>query len=445
MADDASQNTTTNDQMQINPAPVNPEPVAPAMPSMPAAEAPKLEVAQPTAVPAAPAAPTVAANQTDENKNVFTELFGNDQSQKGAALMDTVVDQQNKKNKSMFGKASEKLSGLKKKKGDKKMLVRKTGPGKLLLRVSVILLIVTMGYFFTQNWADFTWLGANMAQKATIAEEQVGTLETEILVQKFLSGALLLDQYSTLADEYIYYIDQSDSDYVSANKRNDYEEAAEQMRPDLIEVLTQAQDYVGASVEYDDRLAAEALVDEFIIELRSKSGDIDESTLLQDIQDLETTKTLISNAGFRNTFATYKLEEITDSELEEIYSSYNEISLSVTAIINDIKASRTNWSEYLAEIENLTKEVDPLFKTQYEGSITINDISLNENSITISGQAVTDDSKNFTLISNLIDTYEASDTFMNAQDRSYSKSGNEESYSGSFRISMQIEDLTETK
>lgn len=461
MANGDSQNPTSDGQMQINPAPVNPAPTAPATPAEPAATAPaapqavpampsmpeakpEAEAAQPAAPAAAPAAPVSAANTTEENKNVFTELFGDDQSQKGAALMDSVLDQQDKKSKSMFGKDSKKLAGFKKK-GKNKLAIRKTGPGKLLLRASVILLIATMGYFFTQNWDGFTWFGANMAQKAALAEENVEVLETEILVQEFLAGALLLDQYSTLADEYLYYMDQSESDYVSANKQDDYAEAAEDMRPDLVDLLDQAQTYTGENVDYEDRLDAEALVDELITELRAKSGQVDETTLLQDIQDLETTKTLLSSVSFRNSFAGYNLEEITDEEIEEIYTAYNEISLSVTAIINDIKASRINWSEYLAEIEDLTKDVDPLFNTQYEGNIKINDINLTESVVTIAGEAVTDDSKNFTLISNLIDTYESSDTFMNVQDRSYSKSGDDESYSGTFRISMQIEDLTQTE
>lgn len=446
MAEDSTQNNSQNQvgdgQMQINSAPVNPAPAAiPAMPNMPAAGTP-VEAA-PAASAAVPAAPVAAANENDDNKNVFTELFGNDQSQKNGALMNTVLTQQDQKSKSMFGQDAKGLSDLKK--VEKKLTIRRSGPGKLLLRTAVILMIATVGYFFVQNWTDFTWFGANMAQKATLAEEQVSSLNDEITVQKFLSATLLLDHYSSFADEYFYYVDQVNSDYVSANKKTDFKESATTLRPTIVSLLEQAQEYLKGDLAYDDRLAAESLVDELVAQLHAKSGDVNQQTLLQDIQDLETTKALFEAIAFRKSLTDVDLTKVSDEDLKMIYSGYSEVSASLTAIINTIKSDRVSWSYYLNEIEVLTKKVDPLFNTEYGGTLVIGDIKLGGDGITLTGQTSTEDSKNFTLISNLIDTYESSSTFMNVQERSYSKSGSDDEFTGSFRITMQIEDLTQNK
>jgi len=64
----------------------------------------------------------------------------------------------------------------------------------------------------------------------------------------------------------------------------------------------------------------------------------------------------------------------------------------------------------------------------------------NDGGVSISGQTSTNDTKNFTLVSNLIDAYEKSEYFKNVEGRDYNKSGgNETSYTGDFRISMELE------
>lgn len=398
------------------------------------------------ATPGAPSANPSKA-KTESGKNVFTELFGDDKSQKNAKLMGTVVAQQDKKKKSLFGKGGSKLKTIKDK-GKKSFKVSKSTPGKLVLQVSILLLVGVGAFFYTQNIASFELLGTNPAQRVEIAEENLAQENAEISVQKYLSAALLLDQFSNAADEYLYNTSQAESSYTSQNKKTAYESAAEDLMPEIENLLQRIAGYLDDNMDNEERSTAKIVVEDLTNELREKSGEVDEETLLQDIQDLENAKMLMQSKNFRDSVAAIDLDNISHEDIESVYNGYSDISASVTAIIASIKDARVMWSEYLEDLEDLTKTVDPLFNTEFTGNLALDTVKFStDGSVNVSGESITDDTKNFTLISNLIDIYEASTSFENVEDRSYSKSAsNEDSYMGQFRITMDLENyLTESE
>jgi len=422
---------------------------AAAPPSMPKAE-PEAAKPAPAAEPAKPAAgvPTAGASaaKTEDGKNVFTELFGGDKTQKNANMMGAVVEQQDKKTKSLFGKGGSKLKNLKEK-GKKSFKVSKSTPGKLVLQVSILILIGVGGFFYTQNVASFEYFGVNVAREVEMAQEDLDQELSEITVQKHLSATLLLDQFSNMADEYLYNLSQAESEYTSANKKADYEDLADEAFPELVDLLERVSGYLDEELSIDARTVTGAIADELIEALKAKEGEVNEQTLLQEIQDLESAKKLMGNNDVKTTLNSMDFENATQEEIETVYNAYSTISASVSSLISSIKNSRILWSVYLDELEDLTKEVDPLFGTEFESNLTVSDVKFSTSGeVLVSGSSLTDDTKNFTLISNLIDTYEASDSFSNVEDRSYSKSADdEESFSGDYRISMDLESLTETE
>ena len=138
-----------------------------------------------------------AANLDTDSKNVFTELFGKDASQKSVGIMNTVAAQQEKKS-SFFGS--------KPKEDDmitlKKLREHPSRPGSAMLKASFLILILTVGAFLTQNSSYFSFFGVNPALKVDQAEARVATITADVLVQNHLEAALLLDQYMSTADEY---------------------------------------------------------------------------------------------------------------------------------------------------------------------------------------------------------------------------------------------------
>lgn len=376
------------------------------------------------------------ANLSDESKNVFTELFGGDQSQKNNTLINSVGEKQDKKGFSFFGEKPKTdaltLKGLAK---DEPVKI-----GSAILNGVMLLFAVTILFFASQNVAKFSFFGVNPALRVQMLEEQVAKSNAEINVQKHLSAALLLTKYSSLADEYLYNSTQAASAYTSQNKKVEFTQKASVLQSELLPVLTDIKNYLGTSLSREDLAAANAVADDLSVKLNAKSGQVDGATLLQEIQDLNTAKNLLKDAKIRSLLATADLTQISNEQIEEIYSVFSSMNQSTIALLGTIESTRKNWSSYIAGLELLTKKVDPLFDTEFPANIRLESMKFNsDGSINISGQTSTNDTKNFTLVSNLIDTYEKSEYFKNVDGRDYSKSeGEETSYTGNFRISMEL-------
>jgi len=384
----------------------------------------------------APAMPLAqAANLDTDSKNVFTELFGKDASQKSVGIMNTVAAQQEKKS-SFFG--------AKPKEDDlltlKKLREHPSRPGSAMLKASFLILVLTVGAFLTQNSSHFSFFGVNPALKVDQAEARVATITSDVLVQNHLEAALLLDQYMSTADEYFYNLAQTESEYSSENKKATYEANVVELKPELTTLIGKVQQNFSMEATPEEIVTAQTAVDGLIANLRTQEGQVDAQSLLQDIQDLETTKTLLGQLEFKTLITSVNLAEVTDADFENIYNKFSELNSSVTALISKIKASRVTWSVYLDEIEKLTKSVDPLFNTEFPGSLSLDEVRFStDGTLMVTGSTITDDSKNFTLVSDLIDAYEESDYFMDVEDRSYNKNTSEEAYTGNFRISLTLE------
>jgi len=430
----------------VNPTPAQPDKSneAPQMPQiqiMPKPEPLKIDLSKAKAedkaqMPSVELAPLPATKPVEkkEEKNVFTQLFGDDKVMQSADLMGSVNKQEDRSKKSVFKKKPT-LKSIKESKAAKKP----SRVGNTLLKVSILVLILVTAGAYSQNNADFTLFGTNPAEKAVVAQEELVEVEAEVMVQKHLTAVLLLDQFSATADSYLYNLGQSDSDLNSSNKQADYEEAAAEQELEALKLLASIQNSIDTNVSTEHKVAANTLVSELITALEAKTGEVDEATLSQDISDLQTARSLIQNDEFRALLAGANLEEMGEKDIEALLADYTTLNKSVHAVIGSIRNERMKWSQYFDEIETLTKKVDPLFNTEFTGSIKLSDIRFDEGAITISGETSTDDTKNFTLVSNYIDTLESSSSFENVEERSYSKNAGEEDFTGQFRISLELE------
>ncbi|MBU0981459.1 hypothetical protein KKC94_02085 [Patescibacteria group bacterium] len=398
------------------------------------AEEPKMPLE--TKQPQPAAAPAPKAQEAQNDKNVFTELFGEDQSLKKSDVMDNVMKQEATKSKSFFSKKpKEKTLKLTPKK------TVKSNPGRAILQISILFFVLIFGFFYSQNSQKFGLFGLNPAQRKTLAEEQVVQLDSDIIAEKALISVLLLDKYSTVADQYFFSLEQSESQYVSSNKKVAYEEDLKTLRPEMESILTELQDYLAENFDPDQKAAAMDSLRSRSEELRAKSGEVDEVTLLQDVQDLDTAGIILGLDAFRTYITSLDLTEATDDEFKTVLEKYSaEVDQSVISLINSIRDSRIVWSKVFDEFENITKKVDPLFNTEFESNLQVADVNFNTTgfSAVVSGSAITDDTKNFTLISNYVDELNNSDLFENADDRSYAKNLLEDNYQSNFRIGFNI-------
>lgn len=368
--------------------------------------------------------------------NVFTELFGAAEGNGDSKLMDRVIEQGSKAKEGfkLFKKAkpkkeTKKTSSVSSSSGAKK-------PGNSLLKASVLLLVLVGAFFYTQNRAEFTLLGSNPAADVISAENRVETLQAEIIFQKHLSAVLVLEQFSVQADEYFYSQEQVRSDFVSSNKKADYQEEAAALRPQLVNLVKAMQILLKEQPSPDLLSVAVGQADRLIAEANSGKASFEQE---QELLDFSNARRLLQSKAFKDLIRALDSEDLSDQDLLSVFEGYNEINQSVSSFVAQVQAERQSWSDVLSEVERVTKQIDPLFGTEYEGNIRIIDIKLGpDQTVTVTGNTLTSDSKNFTLVSNLIDAYAASDFFSKAEDRSYNKNAADESFTGAFRIQLTL-------
>lgn len=416
-------------------------------------------------VPKAPEAPKDVNKLTGKAQEVFADLLGINKTpsgspaQVGAVSVAAAVQGQVTPNQAVKPASKTVVLDAKIKPVPAKLMIpKKSKPGAIMLKVSLAILILVGGFFFSQNSRRFKLLGANAAIKVDQAYEQVDTLNAEIIVQKHLNTVMLLEKFSEAADQYLYYSGEAQSIYTSENKKTEYETEVEKLEPELLEILNEIKENIGRPLTDEEKNAGMAEADTQIAGLKSKEGQVDEQSLLNDVQDMETTRKLILNMDFKQLFSSLNFENDEDGEqnlssasVEYIFDEYSQVNKSVVSLISGIKNARTKWSQYIDEMESVTKTVDPLFNTEFESNLSIDTVSFTSegSSVGVSGSTDTDDSKNFTLVANFVDALEESSLFTDASERSYSKnssgsseSGGEESeetFSSSFQIDMTLE------
>lgn len=363
-------------------------------------------------MPGVPVAPKVA-----EKKNVFSEMF-----------------------------AASKKAPVVVKKENPFETTHKSKPGTILLKVSLGIFAVVAGFLFTQLSSGFTLFGTNTAQRNETAKAQVTGLQAEIQVEKHLGSVLLLEKYSKLGDEYFYDLKQSTSQYVSENKKSEYKTKVATIKPQMKEIFVSLKSNLGDVLTDEQKALSVQKVDESISSLKSKEGQADAQSILSDVQDLESTRKLLLDDAFKSTITSTDSEKTSDADYQKILTAYNAINQSVSSLIASIDTARISWSTYLTGAEAILKDIDPLFNTEFKGNLTLQSLGFksSDSTITISGKTDTADTKNFTLISNLIDAFNISPLFKDGQQRSFSKNESSDesgatNYDSSFQVTITLE------
>ena len=393
-------------------------------------------------------APMMPAAPQEESKNVFSELFGSEKAQK-SSVMDSVEKKQEAKSAGSANAVTASASSDKaweKPKLESPVLLKKfptrssVSLGGAVLKGAFIVLVLTGAFFFSQNSVKFSYFGGNPATKVQTLTEQKAELAASVTAQRYLTSVLLLQKYSGLADSYLFAVDSVASEYTSQNKKTEFAAEIETLKPEISYILSVVQAYTGVPMTNEETTLSITILDKSMADLNGNAGVNVDKSAISELEALQTAKILLQSEDFRTALAEMDLNAITDAQVEEIYDSFNQINQSSIALVNTIQGGRIPWSRVLKELTGTVKEVDPLFNTEFPSSIFLEDIRMDKDGeITISGKTSTSDTKNFTLVSNLIDALENSKMFNSAIDKTYSKSGEKEVFTGDFRISMQIE------
>ncbi len=391
--------------------------------------------------------PQTTEPSPEANGNVFTNLF--EEGEKKTNGPSDVVD-------SVVKKASTNGSilGPKPKTDNVNIVEKPISFGRSFLKLVVFLWVVLLAGSYLTMGASYNVGGLNEAIESEQSIEDTTDLQAEFNANNYLVAYYYLDSFAYMADSYLYKYAQYESQYTSSNTKESLEDDITELESDMTIALELAQERLahdlapdGIEVESDistELFFKQATIDLFedkILDLESKGSDPD---LLTEIDGLQGALGLLRNGAFvKEIVATNTDDGLAQDTVSTISSGVSEITEDDFSIIASIKADRDEWSEIIQKIEEITKDVDPLYGTSVESDLVYTSYSLNsrDNSVSLQGRTTTDDSRNFTLIVNLIDAFEESSMFMNVTERTFTKNdSSEDGVEAKFRIEFELQD-----
>lgn len=383
------------------------------------------------------AAESAPAAGNEENKaspaaplDLFAQAPAGDTATAGSGMMDSVISSQ----------STDAILGPKPK-TSVSLAASESHLGGWIIKFALVAGVLIYAFFFTQLSPKFNLLGQNPVQKlaaieATMAEEQTTINLTNLLMAKFA-----LDEFNMAADAYLLEWERSQSDYASSNAREASLTILATLREPLIASLTEAKQRLaqplypafvaqgGASIiELEDRYGL--LLKQYILSVKPEGS----AGVLQ----------LLNDKTFRKELKALNVEtDLTPEKVDELYAASTQLSKNVFSAVLSIKNQRPDWLEVLNALKQTTRRVDPLYGSTIEGNLAYSNIVLNadNNTVSVRGQSRTDDSLNFSLLSNLIDAFEQSPMFSDVSNRTFSKSdtGSVEGVTSSFNLAFSLQ------
>ncbi len=331
-------------------------------------------------------------------------------------------------------------------------------------------------YFYSQLSPTFDLFGKNPTTQLTELNKNLRSSQAVINKHRYLAAQLDLNSFSFISDDFMDKTNQLTLKQLTPAQitaiSNSVAEAADELPARLLAIKdnltpaivietyqTEAEaEMTPESIEKD----AEAALRESLLEERKKltqSSELSEN-YDQDLRLIDNTLKLVGNSKLLNSIKGANPEKFREDllayadsldvpqreALQKIMGDILATTKSDISTIGSVKAQRTSWLWIIDKIEEVTIGVDPNFNSglfEVTGlEVVYNGYTLDAQSgaVVLSGQTKTIDSKNFTLITELIDAFEESPYFKNVEMRSFSKSGDDiTGFTASFNLNLTIE------
>lgn len=317
--------------------------------------------------------------------------------------------------------------------------------GGSFLKLTVFLwFLLLIGSYLTMG-ASFNPIGLNIKVESDSTVESLKQAQAELNTNNYTVAYEYLDSFSFIADSYLNKKNQYESVYTTSIEKNSLESDIEDLYEDLALALSMAQDKldeetspVGIEIHSDGTLTSEYVFkDATISYIEGKLAESDDPALKGALA-------LFRNGAFvKELIAMDTSSEMSDETIESLVSKLSSITEDNFTIISKIKSERQEWSDIITEIDEITKQVDPLYNSAIESDISYSSYNFDSKNKTISldGVTKTDDTRNFTLIANLLDALEESTLFMDVTERAFNKSSSgDEGYEAQFRVEFKIQE-----
>lgn len=331
---------------------------------------------------------------------------------------------------------------------------------KILFGLLFFASLASLAFFTSQftNTFDFVTSKFNLpnisADLATTNTEIIG-LQTELNASRFQQIKAALDKFSYDGDQYLQQYEISNSGTSSAQEKTDAKTAMDKAKVTLKTSFLQAREkfsknFIAPLIDINfatepqlQSLYEEKLKASIAENMKVLAAGKDDATKL-DYRSYQQTLKLIGNTELKNILIQTDFDSLKSDKLYELIKKVNSLIVNDMTSVQTIKSKRIKWSDIINEIDLRTKAVDKNFTEKFYnsvGGIRYNsyDFDSAAGKISINGETKSLYPTNFTMIANLIEELNESKVFMNAEMRSFSKSGSlDEGYLATLRLALDL-------
>ncbi|MEK7528738.1 MAG: hypothetical protein AAB592_03145 [Patescibacteria group bacterium] len=321
---------------------------------------------------------------------------------------------------------------------------------------TLLVAVLVFGYFKLALSPDVTIFGPNIATRFEESNQEIKQIQTQVNEQYFRTARLHLDRLSQLGDGFRFHTALASSATLSAVERAESDGELNRLRGEMKNSLVALKSVfirplavpmysnsprtpAKAEGEFADALRAH------LLQRKNELGDLRDEAVIVEQRYLDSMIKAVDNAPLRRTIADLDLDVLTGEKITEVLSLLQQGGGDDLSIISRIKEGRIRWTEIIASIESVTRQVDALYGQGLFDEIggiryTDYDFDRTTGQVTVSGLTKTEDSKTFSLIANLIDRFEKSSGFKDIEMRSFSKSAAEGAgFSSSLRLTFYLQ------
>ncbi|MBT4917025.1 hypothetical protein HN709_04100 [Candidatus Peregrinibacteria bacterium] len=332
---------------------------------------------------------------------------------------------------------------------------------KILFGVTVIASVVSLIFFTSQLTDVFDSLSKkfdvpNISKELSSSDDEILALQTDVNFYRYLQIKASLDEFIYYGDAFTKNYEISNSQTVSSTDRKKASSELNKARPKLASSLQDVQEkYVKSftapliSEELSGNKNTKQLFQTAMQEkLDEKSKPLASNSDVQaqrDYKNYQDIKSIVSNEALKDIALMASVEAMSDEEVYVFVKMTNMMYTNDLSIIQLIRDFRIKWSDIMEEIDLRTIAVDQYYNQDNYDTIggiryTSYDFDSVDKSISIIGEIKRYDTVNFTMIANLIDELNASETFEDAEMRSFSKAGSlDDGYTSSVRLKLTLE------
>lgn len=302
----------------------------------------------------------------------------------------------------------------------------------------------------------------NVSKTLDVTTQEAIKLKTDENMYRYLQLKAYLDIFSFDGDAFLRDYDNIVTKSTAEDERQLAKADLEDVKQSLAQSFEQAREKIKvdisapiASEEFDTKTKLDEM---FVDTLQTRLSD--EAAKLttnpgQDSQseakNLTQITKLVSNTKLKSLLLKTDFASLSDEAIYKLIKDVNKLVVNDLSIIQTIKENRVKWSDIINQIELSTVAVDSYYnqKSRYGivGGIryTSYDFDTTTKRVTISGETKRIDSQNFSMIARLIDEFNASDLFGNAEMKSFSKSGTfKEGYTASLKLTLDLQQANDT-